>query len=109
MTLMSADIGLLNDASPSRIGGFPDAVLPLCHLRQRVTKASFTPASAIDARMKNKLPSGAYLPFPLIVILRRLNDILRFCLLHCRWALKILSSTFRVTRRSTLRGGYTAK
>jgi hypothetical protein len=98
MTLMSADIGLLNDASPSRIGGLPDAALPPCHLlRPRITKARFTPANAIDARMKNRLPSGAYFPFPLTVILRCLNDILR--LFHCRCALKILSSTVRTTRR----------
>lgn len=47
------------------IGCLPDAVRPLYHLlRQRVTNARFTPASAVDARMKNVLPSGAYLPFP---------------------------------------------
>ena len=100
LTLMSADIGLLNDASPSRIGGLPDAVLPLRHrFCQCITTAQFTPTSAIDARMKNELPSGVYLPFSLIVILRRLNDILCFCLFHYRCALKIMSSTSRITQR----------
>jgi hypothetical protein len=105
--LIGTDIGLLNDTSPSQNGRLPD----LYHLLyQRVTDAPFAPAGAIDARMKNKLPSGAYLPFALIVILRRLNDILHFLLFHRRCALKILSSSpFAPDVCSTLRGGYTAK
>lgn len=44
---MGADIGLLNDASPSRIGHLPDAILPLYYLlRQRVTNIRFTPVDA---------------------------------------------------------------
>ena len=90
---MGDDTGLLNGASRSRIGPLADAVRPLYRLlRQRITNAQFTPASTIDAKMKNDLPSGAYLPFVLMMIHRRLNDILHFFLCHCRCALEILSS-----------------
>jgi hypothetical protein len=75
---MGTHTGLLND-SPLRIGRLPDAVRPLYHLlRQCVANTRFTPASIVDTRMKNELPSGTHLPFLPIVIYRRLNDILAF-------------------------------